>query len=117
MSDVEVSTRVENGRTVVDVTGTRKAAVVVRDDDGERIYLPPEEFEESPSETASPYGSPYRSAAGDVDRGASPYEGIRGADSPYRSGTAANRSPGTHVTDDGFRVVHEGEATEFSVYR
>ncbi|MFB6127082.1 MAG: hypothetical protein ABEJ79_07305 [Halolamina sp.] len=117
-SDVSVETTVENGRTVVDVSGTREAAVVIRADGEERIYLPPEEFEE-PVGGDSPYqaarDSPYQSS-----ERASPYRGVAdqgGGQSPYQSTRTAPSQEGTHTTRDGFRVVHPAEASELTVFR
>jgi len=60
-TDVAVDTRITDDRTVIDVTGSRDVAVVVRSADGERVYLPPQGFDEPVSE--SPYTSPYRGSA------------------------------------------------------
>ena len=67
---VSVSVTIEDGETVITMSGDRDTAVVVRSDSGERIYLPPEDFDRDGSS---------RSARPDT-----PYEGL-GTDSPYQS--------------------------------
>lgn len=114
MSDIQVDTTVEDGRTIVEVDGTREAAVVVRTDGEERIYLPPEEFEE-PIGGDSPYQSARASPYQRSDQ-VSPYDGLS-EDSPYQSARTTPRTEGTHPTEDGFRVVHSGEVSEFTVFR
>ena len=116
-SDVTVETTVEDGRTVVDVSGTRAAAVVVRVDGEERIYLPPEEFDERAGDD-----SPYQAARDSPYRGserASPYRGLAddAARSPYQSTRPAPSQEGTHTTSKGFRVVHPAAASEVTVFR
>lgn len=100
MSEVDIDTRIAGGRTVIDVSGTRDVAVVVRSDAGERIYLPPEGFDEQPE--PSPYQSSY--ARGDTDE-----------ESPYREATESTR--GVIETAEGFRIHHEEPAGEIDVYR
>lgn len=91
---VSFSVTIESGETVITMRGDRDTAVVVRSDAGERIYLPPEDFDRgAPGSTAgsgetpvdSPYDgvrtdSPYQSAPTD-----SPYQGA-GTDSPSQAG-------------------------------
>jgi len=102
MDEIDIDTRVTEERTIIDVTGTRDVAVVVRSEGGERIYLPPADFDEPVS--ASPYTSPYQGSG----RGES--EG-----SPYRGGSGSTR--GIVETADGFRITHPEPTTEFDVYR
>ena len=82
-NNVTFSVTIEDGETVITMRGDRDTAVIVRSASGERIYLPPEDFDRATSVGGSADGdvtdSPYRSAAGD-----SPYRGIT-TDSPYQS--------------------------------
>ncbi|MFC5279611.1 hypothetical protein ACFPM1_12710 [Halorubrum rubrum] len=105
-NEVGIDTRVTAERTVIDVTGTRDVAVVVRSAGGERIYLPPESFDDPVSESsyASPYTSPYQGAAAREEDG-----------TPYRGATDSTR--GVIETADGFRIRHPEPATELDVYR
>jgi hypothetical protein len=101
MDEIDIDTRVTEARTVIDVTGTRDVAVVVRSEGGERIYLPPERFDEPVS--SSPYTSPYQGS------------GVGGEESPYGGGSESTR--GVAETADGFRITHPAPVTEFDVYR
>ncbi len=103
MTEVDIDTHVGDERTVIDVVGTRDVAVVVRSASGERIYLPPEGFEE-PVE-ASPYRSPYQSSYARSDE----------EESPYREAPESTR--GVITTADGFRIHHAESPTEIDVYR
>jgi len=100
-TEVDVDARITEDRTVIDVTGTRDVAVVVRSDGGERIYLPPEGFDDPVG--GSPYTSPYQGA------------GAGGEESPYGGATGSTR--GVMETADGFRVTHPEPVTEFDVFR
>lgn len=117
----DCTARIVDGKTEITITGTREAAVVVRSESGERIYLPPEGFDadvdmDSPYQSVpddSPYqsvpdDSPYQSVPDD-----SPYQSVRD-DSPYQS---IRRGPGVTKTSDGFRIVHGEEVSEYCVYR
>ncbi len=104
--EIGIDTRVTADQTVIDVTGTRDVAVVVRSEGDERIYLPPENFDEAVSE--SPYASPYTS----------PYQGAATRESdgtPYRGAVESTR--GVVETAEGFRIRHPGRVTEMDVYR
>ncbi len=108
---VEYSTRIENGRTVIDVTGETRVAVVIQSDIGERIYFPPEDMDErSRDDQDSPYqpaDSPYQSD--------SPYQP---ADSPYQPSDDIEVSTrGVSQTATGFRITHPEPASEISVFR
>lgn len=110
-SAFEYTTRVEDGRTVVEVAGDRGVVVVVRSESGERIYLPPEGFDEEDADSAyqsarapTAYDSPYNPA---VEPGESPY-------GPAREGPGTR---GVAETADGMRVTHPEEATEVVVFR
>lgn len=119
--DLTVELSISDGRTVIDVAGSRAAALVVWSADGQRIYLPPEDFDDPPRREGA-----YGSADGPVGSGDTPYDGPR-ADSPYESAVAddsayqrAGAPPegeGLHSTADGFRVVHPEPVTEFRLLR
>lgn len=81
--NVTFSVTIEDGETVITMRGDRDTAVIVRSTSGERIYLPPEDFDRAASVDSSADGdatdSPYQSASSD-----SPYRGVP-TDSPYQS--------------------------------
>ena len=106
MEDVDIDTHVTADRTVIEVSGSRDVAVVVRSADGERIYLPPEDFDEPVEDSpyASPYTSPYQSAGAREDDG-----------TPYRGAVESTR--GVVETVAGFRISHPEAVTEIDVYR
>ena len=71
----------DEDQTIITIEGRRDVAVIVRDDEHERIYLPPEDFDE-PRHEAAPFGAtpysptPYQAAMRDADEssmGATPY--------------------------------------------
>jgi len=113
---IEVTTSIADGRTVVEVSGDRDVALVVRSASGEGIYLPPGEDQRPPPGE----DSPYRSAAG---AGESPYSAESGAEGAYESpyeasndGTPEQRR-GLEPTATGFRVVHPEPVTDLRVLR
>jgi hypothetical protein len=131
--ELSIDVAVRDGHTVVTVAGTRDAAVIVRSDAGEEIYLPPENFDRAPGEGSSGQDGPYASAP-PAD---SPYERQPAADTPYES--VGDRGPGpgpdpdggsdaegrdgsgptlgTQPTADGFRVVHPEPVRDVRVVR
>ncbi len=119
-TEVSVELTVADERTVIDVTGEREAAVVVWADGDQRIYLPPEDFDDPPRRDGA-YGTADSPVADD-----SPYDGPR-ADSPYESAVVDDSayqragdvpdSAGRHSTADGFRIVHPAPVTEFRLLR
>jgi hypothetical protein len=119
-TEIGVELTVADGRTVIEVAGEREAAVVVWSDEGQRIYLPPEDFDDPPRRDGA-YGTADSPVADD-----SPYDGPR-ADSPYESAVVddsayqrAGETPetaGRHSTADGFRIVHPAPVTEFRLLR
>jgi len=128
---VSVDIDIADGRTTIVVAGDRDAAVVVRSAAGERIYLPPEDFDRPPaSETAggdargtgsSPSDSPYQSASGSDSpyrsvAGDSPYQSAGGSDGPHRRG-GAREHVGLEPTADGFRIVHPEPADDVRILR
>lgn len=122
-------------RTVVRLTGTRNAAVILKSTAGEKIYLPPEDFAESATAPDGPGQSPYQpvddgsySRSGPAD---SPYDGVSPADSPYDGADdpdarpradaegGASREPtlGVESTPDGFRIVYPEPVYDVRVIR
>ena len=110
---VSFDMRIEGGKTTITISGDRDAAVVVRSASGERIYLPPEDFDRPPESRPtgpydSPYASPYTSAGGSYS---SPY------DSPYESSPQASATLGLEPTAKGFRIVHPEPVTDLRLLR
>lgn len=132
--DREVSIEIEitDGQTVIVVTGDRDAAVVVESASGERIYLPPEDFERPPESDEDarqdaygtgprPSDSPYQSVRSDspyqsVDTD-SPYQSPSESDSPYQRGGDVTDRAGLEPTADGFRIVHPEPAIDVRILR
>ena len=140
---VSFSVTIEGGETVIRMRGDRDTAVVVRSASGERIYLPPEDFDRAAtgsggtSQSAgadTPYGglrtdSPYQSASTDSPyQGAgtdspyqsasadSPYQGAE-SDSPYQAAGETTLSEGLSATADGYRIRHPEPVTDVRVLR
>ncbi|MFB6251239.1 MAG: hypothetical protein ABEI27_06065 [Halobellus sp.] len=129
---VTFSVTIENGETVVTMRGDRDTAVIVRSEMGERIYLPPEDFEreakggDGPSaEDSSPYrgaesASPYRGAeSSNPYQGAessTPYRGIE-SDSPYQAARQELPTEGMISTADGYRIRHPEPADDVRLLR
>jgi hypothetical protein len=105
---VEVDVEIADGETVITVAGDRDAAVVVQSASGERIYLPPEDFDR-PAGQDSPYQS--------VRQSDSPYQSVRDNDSPYQSARAPMPREGLVSTPDGFRIRHPEPVTDFRLLR
>ncbi|MFC7250598.1 hypothetical protein ACFQJ5_12215 [Halomicroarcula sp. GCM10025324] len=83
-----------DGETRIVVSGDRDTAVVVVSASGEKIYLPPEDFERSAIEgRQTPYDSPYQSRSGS-------------GDSPYDSHPDATSVSGLEPTADGYIIQH-----------
>ncbi|SHH20056.1 DUF7510 family protein [Halobaculum gomorrense] len=129
---VSVDVEIADGRTVITVTGDRDAAVVVESASGERVYLPPEDFDRPPESEDGPrqgaYGtgpgpsdSPYQSTASDSPYQSvatdSPYQSPETSDSPYQRGGPAPDRVGLEPTADGFRIVHPEPITDFRLLR
>ncbi|MFW6017643.1 MAG: DUF7510 family protein [Halapricum sp.] len=119
--DVEV----RDDRTILTIEGVRDAAVIVRSQENERIYLPPETFDASPSVT-SPYStSPYSAATDeDASEGTSTGDEAKSDDSiqtPYSrtddEATAGEITYGRSVVSQGIRIVHPEPATDVRVVR
>jgi len=114
---VNFSVNVEDGATVITMRGDRDTAVIVRSPSGERIYLPPEDFQrEAEPKTDSPYQaahdeSPYRGTQRE-----SPYQGVE-SDSPYQAARQSLPSEGLVPTADGYRIRHPEPVTDVRVLR
>ncbi|MUV56420.1 hypothetical protein SAMN04487947_1738 [Halogeometricum rufum] len=114
---VTFSLSIEDGETVITMRGDRDTAVVVESASGERIYLPPEDFERGARQRSdSPYqpaqqDSPYQSAQQD-----SPYQSARD-DSPYQSARQSLPREGLVPTSDGYRIRHPEPATDVRLLR
>jgi len=126
--DVSFEVTITDGETVIEITGDRDAAVVVESAGGERIYLPPEDFERpSGPESDSPYraardDSPYQSAGEtspyrSADGSDSPYQAADRSDSPYRSAQVQAPEEGLRPTRDGFVIRHPEPATDVRLLR
>ncbi|WP_336025502.1 DUF7510 family protein [Halobellus salinisoli] len=128
---VNFAVNVEGGETVITMRGDRDTAVIVRSESGERIYLPPEDFErEAERREASPYqgvesDSPYQRAEGGGETGQSspyrsardsPYQGVD-SDSPYQVARQQLPSEGLVPTADGYRIRHPEPVTDVRVLR
>jgi hypothetical protein len=108
---------IEDGESVITMRGDRDTAVVVRSASGERIYLPPEDFERAAQQRSnSPYqsaqeDSPYQSAQED-----SPYQSAR-RDDPYQPARQTLPREGLVPTADGYRIRHPEPVTDVRVLR
>ena len=145
--NVTFSMTIEDGETVITMRGDRDTAVIVRSASGERIYLPPEDFDRAASvdSVADATDSPYQSASSD-----SPYRGVtadssyqstgssdpptatdspyqraessspyQGArsDSPYQAVGETTHTEGLSPTADGYRIRHPEPVTDVRVLR
>ena len=106
--DVEFTVEISGGETLIEMTGDRDTAVVVRSESGERIYLPPEDFERPPTTG----DSPYQSARSD-----SPYQSASRDDSPYQSARQQFPDEGMRSTRDGYAIRHPEPVTDVRVLR
>jgi hypothetical protein len=113
---VSVDVTIADGETLITVSGTRDAAVIVRSPSGEEVYLPPEEFEDDPADGPS-HDSHYEGRSPDQ----SPYEEVVPDDSPYGATESGDRSRGrdagprpigVETTASGFRVYHPEPTTD-----
>ncbi|PSQ56005.1 MAG: hypothetical protein BRD23_09900 [Halobacteriales archaeon SW_9_67_25] len=101
---VEFSMEIADDRTEIVVSGDRDTAVVVRSDSGEKIYLPPEDFDRPPEDRRTAYDSPYRPRSG-------------AEDSPYRTHPDATSVTGMEPTATGYIVVHPEPVTDVRFLR
>lgn len=100
---VEFDMEIDDARTTIRVSGDRDTAVIVRSEGGEKIYLPPEDFDRSPERT-SPYDSPYESGSG-------------AQDSPYQTRRDAASVTGLEPTAEGYMIVHPEPVTDVRFLR
>ncbi len=124
---MEFNMEIQNGETLMEMVGDRDAAVIVRSESGERIYLPPEDFQRPAGRSDSPYqsagdDSPYQSASDDspyqsANRDDSPYQSASRDDSPYQSARQRMPDKGLRPTADGFVIRHPEVVTELRVLR
>ncbi|SFR42847.1 DUF7510 family protein [Halogeometricum limi] len=114
---VSLSVNIEDGETVITMRGDRDTAVVVESEVGERIYLPPEDFER---DARRPNDSPYQSARQDSPyqsaREDSPYQSARD-DSPYQAARQSLPREGLVPTADGYRIRHPEPVTDVRLLR
>jgi hypothetical protein len=127
--DVEFTVEVVDGDTLIEMTGDRDTAVIVYSESGERIYLPPEDFQRPPETSDSPYqsasrsDSPYQSASRSdspyqsASRSDSPYQSAAQSDSPYQSARQQFPDEGLRSTRDGYVIRHPEPATDVRVLR
>lgn len=100
---VDFDMQIDNGQTRIRVSGDRDTAVIVRSASGERIYLPPEDFDQPPR-SGGAYDSPYESGSGRRE-------------SPYRSSTDASSVTGLEPTAAGYLIVHPEPVTDVRFLR
>jgi len=100
---VDFDMEIGNGRTEIRVTGDRDTAVVVRSESGEKIYLPPEDFERE-AEIQSAYESPYEPRSG-------------AQESPYSTHPDASSVNGMQPTAGGYFIVHPEPVTDVRFLR
>jgi len=124
---VSVDIMIEEDETLIQVSGTRDAALVVYSESGEEVYLPPEEFDDEPEGDGLSHESHYTGETQDQN----PYEGIPPADSPYDSAEgsdrpsggdaqgrdASSRPVGVETTATGFSVLHPEPVTDVRFLR
>jgi len=104
LESVDFDMDIGNGRTEIRVTGDRDTAVIVRSESGEKIYLPPEDFDRE----AEPGGGAYES----------PYEPRSGAqESPYSTHPDASSVTGMEPTAGGYFIVHPEPITDIRFLR
>ena len=95
---VEFSMEITDERTEIRVAGDRDTAVIVRSNSGEKIYLPPEDFDRPP-ETQTAYDSPYQTRSG-------------AQESPYQTGRDPSTVTGMEPTANGYLIVHPEPVTD-----
>jgi hypothetical protein len=100
---VSFSMEIEDGRTEIRVSGDRDTSVVVQSAAGEKIYLPPEDFDR-PARDQTAYESPYQAGSGSQE-------------SPYDTGPDADSVVGLEPTADGYLIVHPEPVTDVRFLR
>lgn len=113
---VEYTTRIEDGQTVIDVTGDIEVAVIVQSKSGERVYFPPENI--SDDKPAADDDSPYQPSGDSPYEADSPYQPSEG-DSPYQPDEDDDEisTRGVTETRTGFKITHPEPAAEITVLR
>jgi hypothetical protein len=101
---VSLDMDIRNGRTEIRVSGDRDTAIIVRSASGEKIYLPPEDFERKPESRPSAYDSPYQASRGS-------------GDSPYQASRSVSSVTGMEPTADGYVIVHPEPVTDVRFIR
>lgn len=101
---VEFDMSIDDDQTEIVVSGDRDTAVVVRSASGEKIYLPPEDFDRPPEDRQTAYDSPYRPRSG-------------AEDSPYQTHPDATSVTGMEPTATGYIVVHPEPVTDVRFLR
>lgn len=104
VESVDFDLNIRGGRTEIRVSGDRDTAVIVRSSSGEKIYLPPEDFDRPPEARQTAYDSPYQPRSG-------------ASDSPYQSAPATSSVTGLEPTDDGYVIVHPEPVTDVRFLR
>jgi len=101
---VDFNMEIGNGRTEIRVTGDRDTAVIVRSESGEKIYLPPEDFDREAEKPGSAYDSPYEPRSG-------------AQESPYSTHPDASSVTGMEPTAGGYFIVHPEPTTDIRFLR
>jgi len=116
-SDFAYTTRIEGGKTIIEITGKHDVAFVINSESGERIYFPPEDMSTKADDRDSPYqseDSPYQSHDSPYQAD-SPYQSV---DSPYQPAEELEESTrGVTETRSGFRITHPEPAASITVFR
>lgn len=100
---VEFDMEITDERTEIRVSGDRDTAVIVYSESGEKIYLPPEDFERSAQE-GSVYDSPYQPRSG-------------AQESPYQTQPDASSVTGMEPTATGYLIAHPEPVTDVRFLR
>ena len=103
LESVDFDMDIGNGRTEIRVTGDRDTAVIVRSESGEKIYLPPEDFDRE-AEPGGAYDSPYEPRSG-------------AQESPYSTHPDASSVTGMEPTAGGYYIVHPEPITDIRFLR
>lgn len=101
---VDFDMDIADGRTRIRVSGDRDTAVIVRSASGEKIYLPPEDFDRPPEDSPTAYDSPYEPRSG-------------AQESPYQTSPDASSVTGLEPTAAGYLIVHPEPVTDVRFLR
>jgi len=121
---VTLEMEITDGRTEIRVSGDRDTAVIVQSESGEKIYLPPEDFDR-PAREQTAYASPYQSGSGSQEteggsqetRGGSQETRGGSQESPYDTGPDTDSTVGLTPTADGYVLVHPEPVTDIRFLR